>query len=75
METLRTPEAVIEALGGTNAVALLTGRAKSAVSMWKARGRFPTDTYIILTKALRRKKKTAPIALWGMKCASHKECA
>lgn len=67
MSTLDTPGAVIDALGGTNAVALLTGRAKSAVSMWKARGRFPNDVelYTLLTKELKRKKLTTPLALWG----------
>lgn len=73
MSTLDTTDAVIEVLGGTVAVANLTGKAKSAVSMWKARGRFPCDTFLILTHALRGikgddgKAIAVPSSLWGIR--------
>lgn len=66
MKTLCTPNDVIKELGGTSAVAVLTRRKASSVSTWKARGKFPADTFIILTHALKSKKATAPVSLWGM---------
>jgi hypothetical protein len=59
---------VIEALGGTTAVAELTGnRFLSAVSNWSKAGAFPPNTYIVLSEALAAKGHEAPVSLWGMK--------
>ena len=62
-----TPDAVIKALGGTNAVAALTYREPSSVSSWKARGHFPNDVELlrIISTELEKKGLSAPVSLWG----------
>ncbi len=62
---LITTSAVIDALGGTQAAARLTGRLKSAVSNWRQTERFPPNTYLAMTAALAAKGLFAPAWLWG----------
>ena len=64
METLRSTSDVIDALGGTAAVAALTGRTMQAVSNWRVRGLFTASTYLVITDALAGKGKRAEAALW-----------
>ena len=67
MQTLSSIEQVIEALGGTKAVAELTNRASpSAVPNWKLRKSFPLNTYLVMKAALHAKGASAPDALWKM---------
>ncbi len=67
MKELHTVDAVIDALGGTKAVASLTRRKwNSAVSNWKAEGAFPTTTYTILKAELEAIGLSAPDRLWKM---------
>jgi hypothetical protein len=66
MDQLSTTVEVIEALGGTTAVAALTGRTYPAAFNWRGATRFPANTYITITRALEAKGKTAPPSLWGM---------
>lgn len=66
MQTLSTVDDIIRELGGTGAVAQMLGRGDSAVSNWKAYRRFPPNTYVVLTSAIRRRGKRAPDSLWGM---------
>lgn len=63
---LSSTGAVIEALGGLQAVADLTGRGYSAAHNWKATGQFPANTYLLLRKALAAKGFDAPDTLWNM---------
>lgn len=65
-ETLTTAGAVIDALGGTTALARLTGNKAQVVSNWRSFGRFPPRTYLFLTGALAEIGKSAPDHLWGM---------
>jgi hypothetical protein len=67
--TLTTTREVAAALGGTKAVANLTGRKYSAAANWvqNKRPQFPTNTYVVLSAALASIGKTAPPSLWGMK--------
>jgi hypothetical protein len=65
-ESLLTTSAVIAALGGTVAVARLTGRRKNAVSNWHGRQYFPPNTFVRLTEALDAKGLSAPSWLWQM---------
>lgn len=68
MRQLQTASEVIEALGGTGVTARLTGRRyDQAVSNWKATGKLPADTYLVLRQALKDRDLTAPAKLWGMK--------
>jgi hypothetical protein len=66
MLEVTTTNAVIDALGGTRAVAELTGRGQSAASNWRNHPRFPANTYLTLTAALAAKGLTAPAWLWDM---------
>lgn len=59
--------AVIDALGGTTAVAELTGSKLNTVSNWRAFGVFPPKTYLVLINELAAKGHEAPASLWGMK--------
>ena len=43
---------VIDAVGGTAAAAELAGVGSSAVSMWRSRGRIPSEKYMIFVAAL-----------------------
>jgi len=61
-----TVDAVVEELGGTFAVATLTGKGASAVSNWLSRGRIPAEHFLIVVEALRLKGKTVDPDLFGM---------
>lgn len=66
MDTLSQTGTVIDALGGTAAVARITGRSPQAVSNWRARSTFPSDTFLVLSSALTMAGQHAPTTLWGM---------
>ena len=57
---------VIDVLGGTRATARFTGRRDQAVSNWRANGRLPADTYLVITQELGRLGYYARASLWGM---------
>jgi hypothetical protein len=63
---LTTTDAVIDALGGTVAVAQLTARFPQQVSQWRRHKVFPSTTYTEMMAALARIGQTAPPALWRM---------
>lgn len=76
MQQLSTTREVMEELGGTSAVAKLTGRTYAAAFNWLDFKTFPANTYVALTAALAERGKTAPASLWGMvDPASHRESA
>lgn len=62
---LTTVESVITALGGTGAVATLTGFGPTAVSNWKARGRIPSEQFLIVTNALTTRNLAADPKVFG----------
>lgn len=66
METLSTTIEVMDALGGTSAVAKLTGRTYAAAFNWRKAKRFPTNTFLVINSALAKKGKSAPKMLWRM---------
>ncbi len=66
LRELATTADVIDTLDRVGAVALLTGRTTNAVHNWKAFGRFPSNTFVVMQEALRAKGCTAPASLWGM---------
>jgi hypothetical protein len=63
-ELLNTVDGVVEALGGTGAVARLTKRTDSAVSNWRKVGKFPSSTIFMITGALEQIGFTAPPKLF-----------
>lgn len=67
LEELNSVAEVFTALGENPGVARLTGDKPSTLSMWRAAGSFPSNTYVVLTEALRAVGKTAPDALWKMR--------
>lgn len=67
--TLTTPDEVIDTLGGTGAVARLLGVDDRVVSNWRGRG-LPPETYLVLTQALRSRRRSAPPGLWRMRAAA-----
>ncbi len=63
---LDTTSAVIDILGGVGSVATLTGRTYNAAWNWTTFEHFPSDTYVVMTEALKAKGCTAPASLWRM---------
>ena len=63
---LETTAEVMEALGGINAVAEITGQKYKAAANWKAFEAFPSRTYLVMTQELARKGLRAPASLWRM---------
>lgn len=66
-EALTTTASVMEALGGTSAVAALTGREYRAAFNWRSFENFPADTYLVMTTELAKHGKSAPPSLWRMR--------
>lgn len=65
VQELKTVEEVVAKLGGTMAVAAITGsKHSSAVSNWKKLGRFPAKTYFDIKAALLKRSLKAPDELW-----------
>lgn len=67
MQELSTTSEVMDALGGNDAVADVTGSKPKAVWNWRKAGTFPSNTYVAIAAALEAKGFTAPASLWGMK--------
>jgi hypothetical protein len=67
MRELHTTSEIMDALGGTQAVADLTGRKYSAAFNWRTIGAFPANTYVVLWTALHERGYSAHPRLWGMK--------
>jgi len=65
--SLQTASEVIDALGGTAATARFTGRKDQHVSNWRATGRLPADTFLIISQELETKNCKASPVLWGIK--------
>lgn len=69
---LTTTTDVIEELGGTSAVAELTGSTYAAVFNWRGFETFPSKTFLVMEKALAAKGRSAHPSLWGMIAASER---
>jgi hypothetical protein len=69
MKRLRTVDQVVEALGGLDGLCEL-GLAENTKQAWHWVGRagqFPANTYVAMTRTLRRRGFEAPARLWNMK--------
>jgi hypothetical protein len=67
MQELTSTAAVIKELGGIAKVARLIGVKYSAAANWKYFNRFPSNTHLVLSAALRKREFTAPDSLWQMR--------
>lgn len=63
---LETTAEVMEALGGINAVAEITGSEYKAAANWKGFKAFPSRTYLVMNRELERRGLRAPVSLWKM---------
>jgi hypothetical protein len=63
---LTTTREVIQKLGGVRAVAELTRREYDTALKWNTQKSFPSNTYIVMTTALRDQGFSAPLSLWRM---------
>jgi len=64
---ITTVEDVIDALGGIAEVAEMTSALPTAVYNWRADGKFPTDTYLLIQNELKARGRVAPDYLWPMR--------
>jgi hypothetical protein len=62
---LRDAGAVIDRLGGTFAVARLTGKKPQEISNARRRGRLPPSTILVLRDELAAIGCSAPASVWG----------
>lgn len=67
---LETAAEVMDALGGNEAIEILTGSKPSAVCNWRKFGKFPSNTFVAMTAALAKQRQRAPEVLWGMRRAA-----
>lgn len=71
LEQLNSVADVFAALGENPGMGRLTGNKASTLSMWRAAGTFPSNTYVVITEALRAIGKTAPDSLWRMRAPAN----
>ena len=63
IERINTADEVIDAAGGTTAVARLFGIDVRVVSNWRKRG-LPPETFLVFQGVLAKRRKKAPPSLW-----------
>jgi hypothetical protein len=61
---MQTTNEIIKELGGTTAVAKIVKRMPQHVVNWRASGKFPPWTFLILTRELSARGISAPASLW-----------
>jgi hypothetical protein len=66
MRKLRSVREVLDELGGNTAVARMLNYSTHRVAMWLGKGSFPSNTYVVMRKALSGHRATAPDTLWKM---------
>ena len=67
MRQLRTARDIIDRLGGIYAVAELTEAQPKAVWNWQRFDYFPSDRFVVMTRALKRRRCTASPTMWRQK--------
>ena len=66
MRRLKTAKQVIDELGGLDRVCEMTASNKKQAMNWPGRAKaFPARTYVVMQRALKRRKATAPARLWN----------
>lgn len=64
---LKTPRAIIAALGGVIPVVELTDASVDSVIGWKRKKTLPASKFLEMTEALRRKRQSAPASIWNQR--------
>lgn len=67
---LKSVEAVIDALGGTAAAADLLGMSRNAISTWKARGKIPSDNFMLVVDELDKRRARVSPTVFGFREAA-----
>lgn len=65
--SIKTVNGVIDALGGTGAVAEMMSKKSQHVSNWRAVGRIASSTFLEFQDELDARNLKAPPMLWGIK--------
>lgn len=73
LEELTTARAVIDRLGGEEALQKLTSRKYNAIFNWRVINKFPANTFTLFQDELHKRGCTAPRSLWGMMNAESSE--
>lgn len=58
---------LIDAMGGTTAVAAMCDVSPAAVSMWRMRGGIPANKYLILSKEIGKLSLNVDLRLFGFR--------
>lgn len=67
MENIKTASDVIDAFGGNATASRVLGVGYNSICNWKAYGRFPADTYLLMQGELKTRGFVAPDNLWRMR--------
>ena len=68
MKRLTTAVQVVDHLGGLDRVCEITVSNRKQAQNWPTRfGKFPAATHAAMTRALARRKATAPARLWNQR--------
>jgi hypothetical protein len=66
LRELRTARAIIKRVGGNKQAAALTKRKAQHITNWKAAGRLPAETFLVLSAVLAAKGFYASPKLWSI---------
>jgi hypothetical protein len=75
MKTHTTTSEVIDALGGTDALAATLSATPRAVRSWRSAKEFPPKTYIAITAELAKIGQAADVSLWNFISVNEQEAA
>ena len=67
MQLMTKTSTIINALGGTVAVAKMFKINPTTVSYWKSHNYFPANSYLMLKDVLAKRRIQAPDRLWAMR--------
>ncbi|WP_445215494.1 hypothetical protein ACKWRH_23735 [Bradyrhizobium sp. Pa8] len=68
MKYLTTARDVVNHLGGLERVCELTASKPATAKNWPTRAKsFPASTYVVMQRALRRRRASAPPHLWNQR--------
>ena len=66
MSQISSTSVLIDALGGNQKVAAITGASSGSVSGWR-KSKLPAATYVVLKQRISKMGLSAPDTLWSMR--------